>query len=50
MLNQYGYCMDDSSKPLKLWRIVENYGNKILITDDDGNNKIVNAAGFWQII
>jgi hypothetical protein len=50
MLNKYGYRMDDSGKPLKLWRIVENYGNKILITDDAGNTQIVNAADFWQVL
>jgi len=48
MIN-YGYCLNDTGKPPKLWRIVECYEKHLLITDEQ-KTIIINTADFWQII
>jgi len=48
-MNKYGYCLNDTGKPPKLWRIVECYEKHLLITDEQ-KTIIINTAEFWQII
>ena len=48
MIN-YGYCLDDTGKPPKLWRIVECYEKNFLITDGK-KTIVIDAVEFWQII
>ena len=48
-MNNYGYMLDDTEKPPKLWRIVECYEKHLLITDEQ-KTIIIDTADFWQII
>lgn len=48
-MDNYGYCLDDTGKPPKLWRIIECYGKQILITDEK-KTIVIDAVEFWQII
>lgn len=48
-MKNYGYMLDDTEKPPKLWRIVECYGKHLLITDEQ-KTIIIDTVDFWQII
>jgi hypothetical protein len=48
-MNNYGYILDDTGKPAKLWRIVECYEKHLLITDEN-KTILIDAVDFWQII